>query len=132
MMMEHYDRSEFQFTGTPRRPRKPGRAFDLMVWHRSTIHRGALMRPRRGMTLVELLVVIGILAVLAGLVVPAVQNARASAARIGCANNLEQVGLALHQYHDVHKSFPAGFTSARNPLAMTTWLTRILPFIEQD
>ncbi|HEY4263008.1 MAG TPA: DUF1559 domain-containing protein, partial [Schlesneria sp.] len=69
---------------------------------------------KRGFTLIELLVVIAIIAVLIALLLPAVQQARESARRTQCKNNLKQLGLALHNYHDVSKSFPPG-TIGRNP-----------------
>jgi prepilin-type N-terminal cleavage/methylation domain-containing protein/prepilin-type processing-associated H-X9-DG protein len=74
------------------------------------------MRPRRAFTLIELLVVIAIIAVLIALLLPAVQAAREAARRASCLNNLKQVGIALHNYHDAIGAFPPGYLSRMDPL----------------
>jgi prepilin-type N-terminal cleavage/methylation domain-containing protein/prepilin-type processing-associated H-X9-DG protein len=93
------------------------------------------MNPHRGFTLVELLVVIAIIGALIGMMLPAVQSARESAARNHCLNNLRQIGLALHNYHDTNDVFPAsGWTQAGpgNPAGkFVGWRPLTLPYMEQ-
>src|SRR6187200_1821037 len=90
-----------------------------------------MIRPdsRRGFTLIELLVVIAIIAVLIALLLPAVQAAREAARRAQCVNNLKQIGIAMHNYHDATGALPFG----HGPFGWNDWnaQTFLLPFLEQ-
>ncbi len=84
-------------------------------------------RQSPGFTLVELLVVIAIIGILVALLLPAIQSAREAARRVQCQNNLHQIGIALHHYHDTCRSFPSGFTWPNR----TFWSGHLLPYLEQ-
>ncbi len=91
--------------------------------------------PRRAFTLIELLVVIAIIAILIALLLPAVQQAREAARRSSCKNNIKQLGLGLHNYHETHRMFPMSYKHIADGYDNTqrglTWIAFLLPFIDQ-
>jgi prepilin-type N-terminal cleavage/methylation domain-containing protein/prepilin-type processing-associated H-X9-DG protein len=93
-----------------------------------------MSQPRRspGFTLLELVVVLAICALLLALLLAGIHRVRDAALRAQCANNLRQIGLALHGYHNAHQSLPPGLRTEQDPYLYMSWHTRILPFLEQQ
>src|SRR5579871_413068 len=92
---------------------------------------GQSYRRSDGFTLIEVLVVIAILAILLALLLPAVQQAREAARRLQCTNNLKQIGLAIHGYHDSNQTFPIGANMTKGGWGISFWVG-LLPYLEQS
>lgn len=96
-----------------------------------------IINKRQGFTIIELLVVIAIIAILIALLLPAVQQARESARRTQCRNNMMQLGLAMHSYHHTHQTLPPGSINASGPIQhdgkgyQFSWITQLLPYFEE-
>ena len=124
----------------PLRQAQGGKQDEYASGNDESIYPMKTRRQNRGFTLIELLVVIAVIAILIALLMPAVQAAREAARRMTCKNNLKQIGLALHNYHDVHRSMPFGCGFDNDVLISTQGTlddrrysahSQILPFLEQ-
>ena len=114
-----------------------GKSTSHLTWSSFTafVNRPAMSRVRNAFTLIELLVVIAIIGLLVALLLPAVQAAREAARRAACGNNLKQIGLALHGFHDVKTRFPLGSENAQPTLLAApriTYMIALYPFLEQQ
>ncbi len=108
------------------------RLVSIKTWWTRVANVAIATNRRTAFTLVELLVVIAIIGVLVGLLLPAVQSAREAARRMSCGNNLKQIGLAVHGFHDAYKGVPPQATySVGSTFSGYSVHARILPFVEQ-
>jgi prepilin-type N-terminal cleavage/methylation domain-containing protein len=94
--------------------------------------RNSTATPKKGLTLIEFLVVLGIVVVLVALFLPAPRRSRQAGRRAQCKNNLKQIGIALHNYHDTYHEFPPAYTVDANGRPLHSWRTLLLPFLDQN